>query len=550
MRFAKKMTGRLKARSGGNSPANNAGWFYSALRPTSAGVVIDEAMALNLAGIWRAVNVKTADLAKMPVYVYDRLPNGGKRPNMSSKVYELLNYPNTERTGRKQRHTAATHLTLWGNSYQEIIRDPETGEPERLELLDPRWVVPRRDHNNRLTYWLRGSTSPWSGKKELLAENVIHFSGLSLNGDHGMSPIQSGSDPLATASALDKYAGSLWGNGAVPNGYIECPPGWPDDARANFRQAWQEEHGGVTQANRVAILEEGAKFVATSFDPEKLQMLASREFSVVEIARIVNVPPYKLFDMSHDVQRSLEEMNLDYYESEIEPICQGMADEYALKLFTVGERKRLFIGFDGSRLMRGKALERAQTNQIKLQNGVITWNEWRAEDGLNPFEIDGRIMPLNMAEISAEVATDAEADPDLDQPNDPEPLPDTAPNPLADPIADSSRAVVREALRRMTRREILGLRKLADRGQLEPSTAETYYAELSPVYLESVGPALTLHRRALGLATNDELLDRLLDDSREAIATSETPAATLDAWDATKVDDLLNRIEATDGQSS
>jgi HK97 family phage portal protein len=419
-KFAKKMKGRLSTRSGGTSPPDG-GWLHTALRPNSAGQFIDEIAALNLAAIWRGVNVKAGDLAKLPLNVCERLGNGGKRPDFSSPVYELLSYPNDYRTGRKQRHAAAVHLILWGNSYQEIIRDHETGDPVRLELLDPRLVMPRRDDAGRLVFWLKGSASPWSGRKSLLPENVIHFSGLSLDGDRGLSPVMTNSDPLATATALDRYAGSVWGNGAIPNGVVECPPGWPDDARKNFRTAWNEEYQGVKNGNKFALLEEGAKYVATSFDPEKLQVLSSREFSVVEIARIVGIPPHKLFDMSHDIQRSLEETNLDYYETEIDPICQGMADEYGLKLLTVAERKRSFIAFDTTRLMRGKALERAQTNLIKMQNGIITANEWRAEDGQNPFDEDIRIMPLNMQVIDGK--TDADPDPEDEAPADPEPLP-------------------------------------------------------------------------------------------------------------------------------
>ncbi len=436
MKFAKRMKGRLSTRSYGTSPPDG-GWFHTALRPNSAGQFIDEIAALNLAAIWRGVNVKAGDLAKLPLNVYERLPGRGKRPDSSSPIHELLSYPNQYRTGRKQRHAAACHLILWGNSYQEIIRDPETGNPARLELLDPRLVLPRRDDDGRLVFWLKGSRSPWSGRTNLLPENVIHFSGLSLDGDRGLSPVRMTSDPLATATALDRYAGSLWGNGAIPNGVIECPPGWPDDARANFRAAWNDEYQGVRNGNKVAILEEGAKFVATAFDPEKLQMLSSREFSVVEIARIIGIPPHKLFDMSHDIQRSLEETNLDYYETEIDPICQGMADEYGLKLLTVAGRKRSFVAFDTARLMRGKALERAQTNAIKLTNGVMTANEWRAEEGTNPFDQDLRIMPLNMQAIDSK--TDADPDPDDGAPDDPGPLP------VADEEAE--RAAVEEILR-------------------------------------------------------------------------------------------------------
>lgn len=424
-RFAKKMSGRLspRVRNGSGSPATASGWYYSALRPNSSGIVIDEISALNLAAILRGVTVKAGDLAKLPLNLYERLDAGGLRPDPSHRVFELLSYPNEDQTGRKLRFAANVHLMLWGNSYEEILRDPETGEPLKLRLLDPRWVEPRRDDAGRLTYWLKGKKSPWSGRSTLLPENVLHFSGLSLNADSGLSPVQNMTEPLGIAASVDRHAGTVWGNGAMPNGVIECPPGWPDDARANFRQAWQEEHGGVAMANRMGILEEGAKFVATSYDPEKLQMLASREFSVVEIARIVGLPPHKLYDMSHDIERGLEESNRDYVETDLEPICQGQADEIAFKLLLPSERRRYEVGFDMNRLMRPNALERAQANDIEMRNGVLTQNEWRADLGRNPFPEDVRLIPLNMQRVSGETdpaPNPADATDDL-EPTDPEP---------------------------------------------------------------------------------------------------------------------------------
>ena len=425
--FARKKAGGPKLRDvGGGSPGFNAAWYYASARPNASGVVVDEVMALNLAAIWRAVSVKSGDLTKLPLKVYERLENDGKRQDRSHRIYELLCYPNEDQGGHKLRRAVNAHLVLWGRAYQEIIRDDETGEPLRLRLLDPRWVQTRRDDAGRLSYWLKGKASPWTGRKSLLPENVLHYTGLSLDADDALSPVQAGGEPLGIAASLDRYAGTLWGNGGVPNGVIECPPGWPEDARANFRQSWQDIHGGVSNGNRVAILEEGAKFVGTSFNPEQLQVLGAREYSVVEIARIVGVPPHKLFDMSHDIERGLEESNRDYYETELEPIAQAQADEIELKLLLYQERKKYYVAFDMNSLMRPKALERAQTNEIRMRNGVLTANEWRAEDGQNPFQDDLRIMPLNMQAIADNTGLTPNPSEGVDQgdgPADPEPLP-------------------------------------------------------------------------------------------------------------------------------
>ncbi|TKZ16003.1 phage portal protein, partial [Brachyspira catarrhinii] len=50
------------------------------------------------------------------------------------------------------------------------------------------------------------------------------------------------------------------------------------------------------------------------------------------------------------------------------------------------ERKKYNIEFNLDGLLRGDTLTRQQANQIKLNNGVLTRNEWRILENLN--EVD------------------------------------------------------------------------------------------------------------------------------------------------------------------
>lgn len=535
-KLAKTVKGRYKARDLGDSFTSSwRGPSFFGTGANHSGVIVDEITALNLASIWQAVSVLAGDLAKLPLNIYERLDNGGKRPNTSHQNYELISYPNEYQTGRKLRHAANVHLTLWGNSYIEILRNDD-GDPVRLELLDPRWVTPRRDHNARLTYWLKGNQSPWSGRKTLLPENVIHYTGLSLNGDVGISPIVSNAESIGIGLAVDRYAATLWSNGAVPQGLVECPPGWDELARENFRTYWQDSHSGGN-ANRTGILEEGAKWVATSFNPEQLQMLSAREYTVVEVARIVGIPPHKLYDMSHDVERTLEESNRDYYETSLEPICLMQCDELDLKLLNVQERKQLYFAYNMDALMRGNALERAQRNDILMRNGIITDNEWRAEDGRNPFDEDTRFIPANMMIVEDGTTTQSPNPAEGDEsvpPLDPEPI----------SLQAEARAVLVEALSRMVRREILTIGKMSKRPDFAADAVEDHYRDFEPILIEAIGPALSLYVKVRGLALEpSSVIRRMVAVSKVEIAQASDLEALLTWWESSKVEIIISTME-------
>ena len=68
-------------------------------------------------------------------------------------------------------------------------------------------------------------------------------------------------------------------------------------------------------------------------------------------------------------------------------------------------------------LLRPDTIARATANQILLQNGALSIDEWRTKENLNPLDDPaGSVhwMPLNIAPVSvAENQTDDEARNDL-----------------------------------------------------------------------------------------------------------------------------------------
>ena len=65
---------------------------------------------------------------------------------------------------------------------------------------------------------------------------------------------------LESALALDEHARAFFSNGAVTGGVVERPGEWSQEDRQKFRKDWQDQHGGSSNAFRLALLWGGLKY--------------------------------------------------------------------------------------------------------------------------------------------------------------------------------------------------------------------------------------------------------------------------------------------------
>ena len=97
---------------------------YFGYGPRASGISVTEASALNYSAWWAAVQLISNAVASLPLFLYKRLPNGGKERFVDSKTYRLLHDEfNPEMTSVKARQTMQAHVLTRGNAYAEIVRD-------------------------------------------------------------------------------------------------------------------------------------------------------------------------------------------------------------------------------------------------------------------------------------------------------------------------------------------------------------------------------------------------------------------------------------------
>ena len=367
--------------------------------PTASGVTVNEFTALNLSAVWAAVRILANAVAVAPLILYERLERGRRRA-AEHPLYRILHdQPNREISAFTFKQTLQAHAVVWGNAYAEIERDG-AGRPVALWPLLPHLTRVERRNGRKIVV-----TTLLDGRQVALpAEDVLHIPGPGYNGLMGLSVISMARESLGLARAAELYGASWFGGGGRPSGVLTYDKALSPEQKARLRQEWQEIHGGLKNAHRVAILEAGMQWQQIGLPPEDAQFLGTREFSVEEIARWFGVPPHKLAHLKHAHFNNIEHQKIEFYTDIALPWYVTWEQAVALSLLSEQERGRYYAEFMAEIMLRGDTKSRYEAYAIGRQWGWLSANDVRERENLDPLpgeEGDIYLVPLNMVPASA-----------------------------------------------------------------------------------------------------------------------------------------------------
>jgi len=368
-------------------------WFAGGGKAAS-GVTVNENTALNSTAVFACVRILAETIASLPLVVYERLESGGKQRAQGHYLYSILHdQPNPEMTSFEFRETLMGHLALWGNAYAEIERD-NAGRVVGLWPLRPdKMRVMRDEQSLRYEYQL-----PNSGTVAVLRQqNVLHIRGLSSNGIVGYSPIRLAREAIGLALATEEFGARFFGQGSRPSGVLEHPGQLSEEAAKRLRKSWEELHSGLSNAHRIAILEEGMSWKQIGVPPEDAQFLETRKFQITEIARIYRIPPHMLADLERATFSNIEHQAIEFVVHTIRPWLVRWEQALKRDLFMPAERDIYFAEFLVDGLLRGDIESRYRAYSVGRQWGWLSANDVRELENMNPIEGgDTYLIPLNM----------------------------------------------------------------------------------------------------------------------------------------------------------
>lgn len=375
-----------------------------------AGVDVNGQSAMKFSAFFSGVQQISQTVASLPLPVY-RMDGEIRNRDRTHPLYGLLNrMANPWMTALVWRETMQHHMLVWGNGYSYIMRD-RVGRPVGLMLMNPERTWPE-ELDGRIVYKHRGLTG-----QEMTIERseIFHIPGIGFDGIKGYSLLTVARESIGIGLAMQEFTGRFYGTGTHVGGVVERPVEAPRLEPNTAKQLMKDlalQHQGLGKSHSLMLLEEGMKYTPVGMPLKDAEFLGSRQFSIQDIARFLNMPPHKLKELSRATFSNIEHEQLSYVMDTIRPWLTRWESHINTSLISPRYQAEVFAEHIMEGLLRADTKSRNEALAIQRQNGVINPNEWRKLDNRNPIPGPaGEAYLVNGNMISAETAADQSRQP-------------------------------------------------------------------------------------------------------------------------------------------
>jgi HK97 family phage portal protein len=365
---------------------------------TDAGVSVSETSALHMPAVWRCVALIAGVSAALPLHTY----RDGTRDRTENR---LLKDPHPELTSLELWRLVGAARVLWGNGYVQKVRNrggeivelwPVTPSRVTVKLARPSETDPPRK--------LFTITDDWGVQHDLTSREILHLPGLGYDGLQGVSPVRMAAGGIGLAQAAEKSAGSLFGRGNLLGGVLQTEQKLNRDQAEQLRARWDAASAGLANAQRTAVLDSGASYKPIAMPNTDAQFLESRQFQVIEIARMFGVPPFLLMSTEKSTSwgTGLEQQAQGWVTFDLAPTWLAPLEQRVTKELLPDDE---YAKYAVQGLLRGDSSARATFYRAMRDIGAFSANDIRALEDMPPIpgdEGNGYLQPTYMAPLGSD----------------------------------------------------------------------------------------------------------------------------------------------------
>lgn len=384
------------------SSGNASGPVMNAMTPEEFGTwvrdnygdTLTERTALAISSIYAAAGLIAGAIAGLPMHIYDTTEAGRTRVE-DDPIWELLNVEMAPAwSAAVAWEFLVMSLLFHGNFYAAIIRKGgglTAPEIVGFEPCDPKRVqVVREPVSRRLVYIVQPDGVQAGAPRIIDQDDMIHVPGFGFDGLIGYSPLRLAlGDAGLLAKSTQDLSAAFFKNGARPDYFLltDAKPSAEDIAK--LRNQLSDQHQGTGNAFKPAILTGGMKPHAISLPFEEVQLIATRQFQIEEIARIFGVPPFMIGHTEKTTSwgSGVEQMGIGFVKYTLQRHLTKIQNEFRRKCFRGTTR---FAEFATAALERGDLKTQSEAFRVALgRAGEANWmtvNEVRRLLNMAPVE--------------------------------------------------------------------------------------------------------------------------------------------------------------------
>lgn len=353
---------------------------------SSAGKTVTMENAKNVATAYRCINVLSDDVAKIPLYTYNRpepqqidrvMPDA----TIQNIAWLLEVSPNRYMSPFIFKKSLIEWLLGWGMSF--IWSPPPQGGTRReMFILRGDSTLPYYDKQGNL--WYRTVFN--NGDIEFLpAVEVLPLLINSLDGIFGRSVIEFARESLGRQLGAYETQGNIYKQGLNPAGIMTVNGEVGPVARDKIRSEFESHMGGSQNAYRLAVIDSKvAKFEPITMRPIDIQFLQGIQATDVEICNFFGVPLNKV-NMGKQSYSSNEQNNLDYLGGTLDPYLVQVEQGARTKWLPEDKQDTMYFKFYRKALLQIDASARADVNTKNIGMGVTSPNEAREDEDLSGY---------------------------------------------------------------------------------------------------------------------------------------------------------------------
>lgn len=335
---------------------------------SAAGERVDEYTALGVSTVLSCVALLADSVASMPLQCWQLVNGEREQVDMPS----VLAKPDDDMSTFDLVHQVMASTALHGNGYLYIVRD-RFGDPVQVIPLHPyqMQVLPTKNMTAR-RYLHVGN--------EIATGDMIHVRWFTPPQSLvGISPINQQRTIIGLGLAMDRHLAQWYGDGATPSSVLETDGKMSPDAAQILRDTWEDTH---RRRRRPAVLTDGLKWRPISASAADMELIATRDALVGEIARIFRIPSY-LLGIKGDGQTyaNVEQASINFLVHTVGPWIRRIETALSRVL-----PEGTFCSFDTTALLRSDALTRHKIYQLAIASGILSPNEARSLEGLAPYD--------------------------------------------------------------------------------------------------------------------------------------------------------------------
>ncbi|RHJ76230.1 phage portal protein [Parabacteroides sp. AM08-6] len=342
--------------------------------------------AMKFTAVFAAMRLRAECVASLPKTLTERI-EGGKIEALNHPVYKLIKYrPNSYMNVFSYWEYINSCLDGWGNAYVLIKRN-SSAVPVELLPIHPSYVYVTLSNGKK---WFRISGSKWYDGV-YSDDDMLHFFSLSIDGIKGVNPISYNSAAIKSGISATSFGNEFFEKGGNIKAVLEN-----DKAMgvADFK-LFQEKFNGNAN-HETALLDGGWKYKPVGVAPEAAQMLQTRTFALQDIARIFNVPPHLLAELSRATFSNIEHQDIQFIKYSIRATLKRYEVELENKLLFDKELGRFEFKFNIDGFLRGDMKTRSAFYHNAILDGWLNRNEVREMENRNSVDgLDEYLYPSN-----------------------------------------------------------------------------------------------------------------------------------------------------------